>query len=86
MIIRQRVLPNARLNDNVGIWEGSIVYEVLYLVFKAKAIVLRFQVGGMGLGMGVRPRGLMKPLEHRLSYACVGAIPRSENSWRAFFG
>ena len=39
MIIRQRVLPNARLNDNVGIWEGSIVYEVLYLVFKVEAIV-----------------------------------------------
>ena len=38
MIIRQRVLPNARLGDDIGIWEGSIIYEVLYLVFKAEAI------------------------------------------------
>ena len=80
MVIGQMVLSNVGFGDDVGIWEGSIVYEVLYLVFKAKAIVLRFQVGGMGLGMGVRPRGLMKPLEHRLSYACVRVILRSENS------
>ena len=34
-----RVLPNARLGDDVGIWEGSIVYEVLYLVLEAETIV-----------------------------------------------
>ena len=39
MIIRQMVLPNAGLGDDVGIWESSIVYEVLYLMFKVKAIV-----------------------------------------------
>ena len=39
MIIEQRVLPNARLSDDVGIWESSIVYEVLYLLFEAEAIV-----------------------------------------------
>ena len=38
-IIRQRVLPNSRLSDDVGIWESSIVYEVLYLVFEEEAIV-----------------------------------------------
>ena len=35
MIIGQRVLPS----DDVGIWESSIVYEVLYLLFEAEAIV-----------------------------------------------
>ena len=39
MIIRQRVVPNAWLGDDVGIWENSIIYEVLYLVFEAEAIV-----------------------------------------------
>ena len=39
MIIRQKVLPNARLGDDVGIWESSIIYEVLNLVFEVKAIV-----------------------------------------------
>ena len=39
MIIKQRVVPNARLGDDIGIWENSIVYEVLYLVFEAEAIV-----------------------------------------------
>ena len=39
MIIGQRVLPNARLSDDVGIWESSIVYEVLYLMFEAETIV-----------------------------------------------
>ena len=41
---------------------------------------------GMGLGMGVGSKGLMNPLEDRFSYARVRVIPRSENSWRAFFG
>ena len=44
MIIRQMVLPNAGLGDDVGIWESSIVYEVLYLMFKAKAVV-SFMIG-----------------------------------------
>ena len=39
MIITQMVLPNARLGDDIGIWKGSIVYEVLYLVFEAEAMV-----------------------------------------------
>ena len=38
-IIQQRVLPKARLSDDFGIWESSIVYEVLYLMFKAETIV-----------------------------------------------
>ena len=37
-------------------------------------------MGGMGLGMGVGPRGLMNLLEDTFSYACVKVIPRSENS------
>ena len=44
MIIKQRVLSNVRCGDNVGIWKGSIVYEVLYFISKAKAIV-SFVVG-----------------------------------------
>jgi len=38
MVIGQRVLSNVGFGDDVRIWEGSIVYEVLY-VFEAKAIV-----------------------------------------------
>ena len=26
-------------DDDVGIWEGLIIYEVLYLVFKVEAII-----------------------------------------------
>jgi len=36
---RPRVLSNIGLGDDVRIWKGSIVYEVLYLVFKVKAII-----------------------------------------------
>ena len=43
-IIKQRVLLNTRLSDDVGIWESSIVYEVLYFVFKVEAIA-GFMVG-----------------------------------------
>ena len=39
-IIQQRVLPIARLSDDVRIWDGSIVYEVMYLVFEVEAIVV----------------------------------------------
>ena len=39
MIIKQRVLPNARLCDDIRIWEDSIVYEVLYFMFEAESIV-----------------------------------------------
>ena len=39
MKIRQGVLPNSKLGDDIGIWEGSIVYKVLYLLFKAEEIV-----------------------------------------------
>ena len=38
MVIGQGVLPNARLSDDFGIWEGSIVFKVLYLVLEAKTI------------------------------------------------
>ena len=38
MIIRQRVLPNARLGDDIGILEGSIVYEVLYFMFEVEQL------------------------------------------------
>ena len=38
-IVRQKVLPNTKLSDDVGIWEGSIVYEFLYLMLEVKAIV-----------------------------------------------
>ena len=39
MVIEKRVLPNIGLGDDVGIWEGSIIYEVLYLMFEEEAIV-----------------------------------------------
>ena len=39
MIIRQRILPNVGLGDDVWIWEGSIVYEVLYSMLEEEAIV-----------------------------------------------
>ena len=39
MVIGQSVLSNIGFGDNVGIWEGSIIYEVLYLMFEAEAIV-----------------------------------------------
>ena len=39
MVIKQRVLSNVSFGDNVRIWEGFIVYEVLYFMFKAEAIV-----------------------------------------------
>ena len=32
-------LPNVGLGDDVGIWESSIVNEVLYLVFEVEAII-----------------------------------------------
>ena len=38
-VIQQKVLPNSRLSDDVGIWESSIVNEVLYLVFEVEAII-----------------------------------------------
>ena len=39
MVIGQRVPSNGGFGNDVGIWEGSIVYEVLYLIFKVVAIV-----------------------------------------------
>ena len=39
MVIEQRVLSNVGFSDNVRIWESSIVYEVLYFMFEAEAIV-----------------------------------------------
>lgn len=38
MIIKQRVLSNVGLSDEVWVWESSIVYQVLYLMLKEKAI------------------------------------------------
>ena len=43
-------------------------------------------MGGIGLGMSVRSKGLLNPLEDRFSYAWVRVIPRSENSQQALFG
>ena len=99
MVIEQRTLSNIRFGDDVGIWEGSIVFEVLYLMFKVKAIVgfvvgflvvvaifIEVSSGRYRLGMGGRSRGLMNPLKDRFSYAWVRVIPRSENSQQAFFG
>ena len=82
----------------IGVLEGSIVCEVLYFMFKAEAVV-GFMVGfpmvvtilikvpsrSTRLGIGVGSRGLMIPLEVKISYAWAKVIPRSENSWRAFF-
>ena len=39
MVIEQGVLSYVGFGDDVGIWEGSIVYEVLYLMFEVEAIV-----------------------------------------------
>ena len=39
MIVKQMVLPNARLGDDIGIWEGFVVYVVLYFMFEAESIV-----------------------------------------------
>ena len=39
----------------------------------------------MGLGIGVGFRGLMNPLEDKLSYTWAKVIPRTKNSQRAFF-
>ena len=59
---------------------------VLWLDFLGKwRYSLRFQVEDTGLGIGVGSRGLINPLEIRFSYAWARVIPRSENSWWAFF-
>ena len=39
MVIGQMFLFNVGFGDDVGIQEGSIIYEVLYFVFEAEAIV-----------------------------------------------
>ena len=39
MVIRQMALPNAKLGDDIRIWEGFIVYEVLYLMFEVETVV-----------------------------------------------
>ena len=39
MVIGQRFLSNVGFGDDVGIWEGLIIYEVLYLVFEVEAII-----------------------------------------------
>ena len=39
MVIGQRVLSNVRFGDNFGIWEGSIVYEVMYFMFEVEPII-----------------------------------------------
>ena len=44
MVIEQRILSNVGFGNDIGIWESSIVYEVLYFMFEAKAIV-GFMVG-----------------------------------------
>ena len=44
MIINQRIFPNVRFGDDVLIWKGSIVYQVLYLMLEVEAIV-KFMAG-----------------------------------------
>ena len=39
IVIGQRVLSIVGFGNDVGIWEGSIVYKVLYFVFEEEAIV-----------------------------------------------
>ena len=39
MIIRQRILPNVGLDDDVWVWESLVVYQILYLMLKAKVVV-----------------------------------------------
>ena len=39
MVIGKRILPNVRFGNDVGIWEGSIVYKILYLMFEVEAII-----------------------------------------------
>ena len=81
-IIKQRVLLNTRLSDNVGIWESSIFYEVLYFVFKVEAItglmvgflvevVIFIEVPSRRYEVrhGVGSKGLINPLEDSFSYA-----------------
>ena len=49
MVIGQRVFSNVRFGNVVGIWEGSIVYEVLYLVFEVSNFRFCGQIfGGNG--------------------------------------
>ena len=55
--------------------------SVLWLDFLWKSqYSLRFQVGGIRLGIGVGSRGLINPLEVRFSYAWARVIPRLKNS------
>ena len=39
MIIGQRILPNVGLDDDVWVWESLVVYQILYLMLKAKVVV-----------------------------------------------
>ena len=39
MVIGQRVLSNVGFGDNFGIWEGSIVYKVMYFMFEVEPII-----------------------------------------------
>ena len=50
------------------------------------AIFIEIPSGRYGLCMGEGSKGLMNPLEDRVSCALVRVIPRSKNSQRAFFG
>ena len=84
---------NIGFGDDVGIWRVPLSMRSCISCLRQKQLSvlwsdflwqwqysLKFQVGGMGLGMGVRSKGLMNPLEDRFSYAWVKVIPRSENS------
>ena len=39
MVFEQMILSNVGFGNDVGIQEGSIVYEVLYFMFEAEVIV-----------------------------------------------
>ena len=38
-MIRQKVLPDVRIGDNVWVWESFIIYKVLYFMLEEETIV-----------------------------------------------
>ena len=65
MKIEQRVLPNARLDDDIGIWEGSIVNEVLYFMFEAEINVGFMAIFFMKVAIFIEVPSGRYEIEHR---------------------
>ena len=89
MIIGWGFLPNVKLGDDIWIWESFIIYQVLYLMLKAEAIVgpmakflteVTILIKAPSRMYEIRHRGLRNPLEVKFSYTWTRVIPRSENS------